>query len=305
MQEYNEEAFKDWNEKALVPWENCGRTFLPDRLEIHLRSWKGPKNSKIPVVKKDKASGINRKRPQTAKVKRTERQSSVPMMPPGLNWYICGRKYGTASLQIHLKSCKKQFIEEQKRLPKNMRRKLPQNSIDFDNLKCKGMNEAAMDQYNNEAFKQFNEEALVPWGKCGRTFLPDRLVVHLRSWKGPTSKTPMKNGNKSIILSPSKHFPNKIAPETPNIDRRSSAPRMPSGVTCYICGRKFGSKSLEIHLKSWKKKFTNEQKLLPKEMRRIFPDAPSNFEDIKIKGMTEASLDQYNDEAFKQFNEKS
>jgi hypothetical protein len=40
-------------------------------------------------------------------------------------------------------------------------------------------------------------------------------------------------------------------------------------------------------------------------MRRIFPDAPSNFEDIKIKGMTEASLDQYNDEAFKQFNEKS
>lgn len=62
-----------------------------------------------------------------------------------------------------------------------MRRKLPQNSIDFDNLKIKGISEEVMDKYNDEAFKQFNEEALVPCENCGRTFLPDRLVVHLRS----------------------------------------------------------------------------------------------------------------------------
>ena len=36
--EYNEEAFKEFNEKALVPCHNCQRTFLPDRLVVHLRS---------------------------------------------------------------------------------------------------------------------------------------------------------------------------------------------------------------------------------------------------------------------------
>ena len=38
MSEYNDDAFKNYNEKALVPCPNCARTFLPDRLEVHLRS---------------------------------------------------------------------------------------------------------------------------------------------------------------------------------------------------------------------------------------------------------------------------
>jgi hypothetical protein len=35
---YNDDAFKNYNEKALVPCPNCSRTFLPDSLKIHLRS---------------------------------------------------------------------------------------------------------------------------------------------------------------------------------------------------------------------------------------------------------------------------
>lgn len=38
MQEYNDEAFKQYNEVSLMPCHNCGRTFLPDRLTIHLKS---------------------------------------------------------------------------------------------------------------------------------------------------------------------------------------------------------------------------------------------------------------------------
>ena len=37
-QAYNEEAFKQYNEVALMACHNCGRTFLPDRLAIHLKS---------------------------------------------------------------------------------------------------------------------------------------------------------------------------------------------------------------------------------------------------------------------------
>jgi len=41
---------------------------------------------------------------------------------------------------------------------------------------------------NNEASKTYNEKALDPCPNCGRTFLPDRLLVHLKSCKGDTKK---------------------------------------------------------------------------------------------------------------------
>ena len=41
--QYNELAFANYNEKALVPCEMCGRTFLPDSLKRHLKGCKGEK----------------------------------------------------------------------------------------------------------------------------------------------------------------------------------------------------------------------------------------------------------------------
>jgi uncharacterized OB-fold protein len=38
LQTYNEDAYKAYNEKALEACPNCGRTFLPDRLLVHLKS---------------------------------------------------------------------------------------------------------------------------------------------------------------------------------------------------------------------------------------------------------------------------
>ena len=50
LEEYNNDAFKNYNEKALEPCPNCARTFLPDRLVVHLKSCKsngsGPSGSK-------------------------------------------------------------------------------------------------------------------------------------------------------------------------------------------------------------------------------------------------------------------
>ena len=39
---YNEAAFDSYNKDALMPCPNCGRTFLPDRLQVHLRSCRKP-----------------------------------------------------------------------------------------------------------------------------------------------------------------------------------------------------------------------------------------------------------------------
>ena len=38
MQAYNEQAYTKWDNEALQKCPHCARTFLPDRLIIHLRS---------------------------------------------------------------------------------------------------------------------------------------------------------------------------------------------------------------------------------------------------------------------------
>lgn len=52
LEEYNNDAFKNYNDKVLEPCPNCARTFLPDRLLVHLKSCKGngsgPKQEKSP-----------------------------------------------------------------------------------------------------------------------------------------------------------------------------------------------------------------------------------------------------------------
>ncbi len=57
MKEYNDQAFDDFNKKALEECHNCGRTFLPKALEVHLRS------CKTNNAKKASSSSSGRKKP--------------------------------------------------------------------------------------------------------------------------------------------------------------------------------------------------------------------------------------------------
>lgn len=57
------------------------------------------------------------------------------------------------------------------------------------------MDSKAMDEYNDEAFKNYNEKALVPCDICGRTFLPERLTVHQRSCKPKLAKEDSKKAS--------------------------------------------------------------------------------------------------------------
>ena len=54
------------------------------------------------------------------------------------------------------------------------------------------VNSNQLEDYNNDAFKQYNDKALEPCPNCGRTFLPDRLIVHLKSCKGDGKSSPHK-----------------------------------------------------------------------------------------------------------------
>ena len=48
-------------------------------------------------------------------------------------------------------------------------------------------------------------------------------------------------------------------------------------VTCYLCGRDFGKKSIGIHLPVCEKRFNSEQKQLPEALQRNLPKPPDTL----------------------------
>ena len=56
--------------------------------------------------------------------------------------------------------------------------------------------------------------------------------------------------------------------------------KKPKALVCYICGREFGTRSLEIHIKTCEKKWGYEQDKLPAKKRRPCPQAPPGFENM-------------------------
>ena len=102
--------------------------------------------------------------------------------PPGLICPLCGREFGTMSLKFHLKSCKQKFELQQADLPPNRRRNADKIIANYEANQNRGMGGGNynMDALNQQAFDQYNKDALVECEYCGRTFLPDRLAVHQR-----------------------------------------------------------------------------------------------------------------------------
>lgn len=75
----------------------------------------------------------------------------------------------------------------------------------------------------------------------------------------------------------------KGKPEAENTSPNMPQAR-PKALMCYICGREFGTKSLEIHIKTCKKKFELEQSQLPMNKRKAVPSAPQSFDEVAIGG---------------------
>ena len=79
--------------------------------------------------------------------------------------HLCGRQFGSASLEIHQRTCRLRFEREHGRAAP----------------------EAPAGGDNEAALESFEAEAMEACPHCARTFLPDRLEVHLRSCKGPAT----------------------------------------------------------------------------------------------------------------------
>lgn len=128
-----------------------------------------------------------KKRPKTVTVSKklstgsmSQDQWDRPVIPPrrpGLRvCYICGKEFGSQSLPIHEPKCLEKWHIENSKLPKHLRRAPPAKP---QALTGKSSSIAA----ENEAAAQSFQAQLQPCQNCGRTFLPDRLLVHQKSCK--------------------------------------------------------------------------------------------------------------------------
>ena len=133
------------------------------------------------------SQSLPRKSPLKSPKKNSPQKRAPGQRPRGLICPLCGREYGTASLQIHMKTCRQKFELQQQDLPKNLRKSADKIIAAYEqnqammNMNISGGGSYNFDELNNQAFDTYNKEALVPCSNCGRTFLPDRLIVHQRS----------------------------------------------------------------------------------------------------------------------------
>uniref|UniRef100_A0A8C5MI85 Zinc finger protein 474 n=1 Tax=Leptobrachium leishanense TaxID=445787 RepID=A0A8C5MI85_9ANUR len=188
--------------------------------------------------------------------------------------YICGREFGSKSIAIHEPKCLEKWQVENDNLPKHLRRPVP--------VKPQISAGGADDVTENEAAWKSSQAQLLPCGSCGRTFLPERLIVHQRGCK------PSDKNKGSLNVTTSKTLPNSSTMTTST----------PKTLICYICGREFGTKSLPIHEPKCLEKWKIENDKLPKGQRRPIPQKPQ-------LGFTKGgSREQQNEAAWQSFKEQ-
>ncbi|XP_078253140.1 zinc finger protein 474-like [Rhinoraja longicauda] len=157
----NAAAFESANAQ-LIPCENCGRTFQPDRLFVHQKSCKP----------KEGGASFNTPKPSSS-----YKSPPISRRPRTVVCYLCGREYGTTSISIHEPQCLQKWHIENDKLPRHLRRPEPKKP---EVLPIKGTGTYDVDALNEAAWRS-SQAQLVPCDICGRTFLPDRLIVHQRS----------------------------------------------------------------------------------------------------------------------------
>ena len=178
---------------------HCGREIAADQIVVHSRMCK-PKSQvstgsitfpTLPTVLRTESVS------STCTISDMESRPKVIKKPPSVVCYICGREYGTRSIEIHEPQCLKKWKIENSRLPISERKPLPRktekrpklarvvstdSSVTVQSLpQGRGIYPNEMiEGYFQHCYAEFQKE-LLPCRKCGRTFAPERHVKHIRN----------------------------------------------------------------------------------------------------------------------------
>ena len=137
--------------------------------------------------------------------------------PRSVMCHICGREFGTTSIDIHVPQCAKKWEAVEGQKPAKERRPVP--------TKPEPVAGMDLEEYNKAAQENFNEQGMMRCENCGRTFLADSLVVHLRSCKpGKSSKPPGEEGGGDRV-----HLGSSARARSASVPPASPGPRPGTG----------------------------------------------------------------------------
>ncbi|XP_067936546.1 zinc finger protein 474-like [Watersipora subatra] len=272
---------------------SCKRSFLPGRLEMHVKSCGAPISRPSPPKTPRKSAPIsarsvsrnknnNSSRPTSART--FSRASTItlnsncqqPAPPQAVKptqsrgtsafCYICGREFGSRSIGIHEPQCLRRWHQENNRLPLQ-ERKPPPIKAAASRTSLQGKDD------QEETTPEPSRGGMVTCGNCSKSFPPERLPIHQRACR--PSRPGTRTLSRSTFSSASFDGPSgakKFNPTPP--PKKPSAISRPPTMVCYICGREFGSKSIGIHEPQCLRKWHLENKGLPKNLRRPEPKKP-------------------------------
>lgn len=271
-QERNELALDIHRDGALVPCRYCDRTFYPDRLLVHMKSCARNHGAKAPELER-------------ADMWEAPKDGSGPR---DAICHICGRKYTIHSINIHIPQCEALFLKQQEKLPVNQRKPLPKFPGDPDKMTLRERNEIAEQTFNDATLEQCQF--------CDRTFLPDRLVVHLRSCAKnyANSSGQERRSSSNSITSRASVCSATSQQRTTKGDK--SKPKAPRDVLCHICGRLYTIHSIDIHLQHCQELYRKRQVCLPVPDQQPLPSL-GDVSDLTLQERNERAQSLYNDSA--------
>ena len=158
--------------------------------------------------------------------------ASKPQRRPSLVMcYICGREYGSASVNIHEKQCAKKKLEEE-------RQKEKEKLNAAKDSKKRSSTDLPVDIRIHKAVD--GELATDSW-------------LEQNTINGPVSNE--QKQNEKIVKS-----------DKDSSQQVKNGPKKPTMVLCYMCGREYGSASITIHEKQCSKKWEAEKDRKRKEL---------------------------------------
>lgn len=179
--------------------EQCEQVVAADRISVHRRLCK----PKLPLVSAGNVTFPSACDLLCTKDKKDEIVRRSCRKPPTKVCYICGREFGSRSIDIHEPQCMKKWQAENRKLPISERKPTPKKpeskstiartlsttdasrpikSLPANVYKDHDISdiEDSVQKYFLKCYSEF-ERDLVPCKKCGRTFAPERHRQHEQS----------------------------------------------------------------------------------------------------------------------------
>ncbi|XP_050305951.1 uncharacterized protein LOC126743062 isoform X2 [Anthonomus grandis grandis] len=256
QQEWNQLAWES-SQATLVPCLNCGRTFFPDRLEVHQRSCKAQLTTNKTTSNDTLSSSSTAS--SMSQSQNSEPSSSSSGKPPSVQCYICGKMFGTHSIKIHEKSCLKKWHVENESLPYDMRSPAPVRPSSVNNkapphfLKEEAhgnQSETTRSSTKEERPTSGTKSPLFPCYLCGKLFTVNSIYIHepqcLKMWKIENDKLPVSK-RRPIPLKPDIKFTPSGEVDFKGTFSRIWENHLTELVQCEKCGRKFFPDRIEKH----------------------------------------------------------